>query len=117
MTRRRVGLIADSHIPEAGRDLPDEAYGALAGCDQILHCGDLHTIEVVDRVECLAPTIARRGNGDTFEPRIGRPGAWARTSAFSGFIFVLDVEGVPYRPDARRRRWPRADAMATSSRS
>jgi hypothetical protein len=74
MTRRRVGLIADTRIPEAGRDLPDEAYDALAGCDQILRCGDLHTIEVVDRVECLAPTIARRGSGDTFEPRIGRPG-------------------------------------------
>jgi hypothetical protein len=116
MTRRRVGLIADTRIPEAGRDLPDEAYDALAGCDQILRCGDLHTIEVVDRVECLAPTIARRGSGDTFEPRIGRPGASARTSAFSD-VFVLDVEGVPYRPDARRRRWPRADAMATSSRS
>lgn len=116
MTRRRVGLIADTRIPEAGRDLPDEAYDALAVCDQILRCGDLHTIEVVDRVECLAPTIARRGSGDTFEPRIGRPGAWARTSAFSD-VFVLDVEGVPYQPDARRRRWPRVDAMATSSRS
>ena len=74
MTRRRVGLIADTHIPEASRDLPDDACDALAGCDQILHCGDLHTIEVVDQVECLAPTIARRGNGDTFDPPDRPPG-------------------------------------------
>jgi hypothetical protein len=115
MTRRRVGLIADTRIPEAGRDLPDEAYDALAGCDQILRCGDLHTIEVVDRVECLAPAIAGRGNGDTFEPRIGAPGVSEDLGVSD--VFVLDVEGVPHRPDARRRRWPRADAMATSSRS
>ncbi|MFI5045663.1 MAG: metallophosphoesterase family protein [Acidimicrobiia bacterium] len=74
MTTRRIGLLADTHIPECGPDLPDAAYDALAGCDQILHCGDLHTIDVVDRLERLAPTIAARGNGDTFGPRVRRPG-------------------------------------------
>jgi putative phosphoesterase len=74
MTRHRVGLVADTHIPEAGADLPGAAYRALAGCDQILHCGDLHTIEVVDRLERLAPTVVSRGNGDTFGPRVRRPG-------------------------------------------
>lgn len=70
----RVGLVGDTHIPEAGPDLPAAAYEALAGSDRILHCGDLHTVEVVDRLERIAPTVVSRGNGDTPTPRVRRPG-------------------------------------------
>ena len=70
----RIGLVADTHVPEAAVDLPEEAYRALAGCDRILHGGDLHHIDVLDRLGRLAPTIASRGNGDPLEPRPGRPG-------------------------------------------
>ena len=38
----RIGLIGDTHYPEAG-PLWDEAYDAFAGVDLILHAGDLHT--------------------------------------------------------------------------
>jgi len=74
MTRTRLGLVADTHVPEAGPDLPCEAYEALAGCAQILHCGDLHTLDVVDRLERIAPTLVSRGNGDRRSPRGARPG-------------------------------------------
>lgn len=77
MARHRIGLVADTHVPEAADDLPSAAYEALAGCDQILHCGDLHTIDVVDRLERIAPTMVSRGNGDTLEPRVRRPGVAA----------------------------------------
>jgi putative phosphoesterase len=70
----KIGLVGDTHIPEAGADLPDEAYACLAGADQILHCGDLHSLEVVDRLERIGPTRVSRGNGDTRSPRGGRPG-------------------------------------------
>ena len=66
--------MGDTHIPEAGADLPEVAYAALAGCDRIFHCGDLHTIDVVDRLERIAPTVVSRGNGDTPTPRVRRPG-------------------------------------------
>jgi len=66
--------VGDTHVPEAGPDLPEAAYAALAGCDRILHCGDLHTLDVVDRLERIAPTLVSRGNGDTLTPRVGRPG-------------------------------------------
>jgi putative phosphoesterase len=71
---RRIGLVADTHVPEAGPDLPPAAYDVLSGCDQILHCGDLHALEVVDRLERLAPTLVSRGNGDTASARGARPG-------------------------------------------
>ena len=74
MTPSRIGLVADTHIPEAGADLPPVAYSSLSGCDRILHCGDLHTLDVVDRLEQIAPTLVSRGNGDTRTPRARRPG-------------------------------------------
>ena len=55
-------------------DLPTQAYEALQSCDLILHCGDLHCIEVVDQLERLAPVFAARGNGDTYLPMPPRPG-------------------------------------------
>jgi uncharacterized protein len=88
----RIGLVGDTHIPEAGPDLPTVAYDLLAGCDRILHCGDLHTIEVVDRLERLAATVASRGNGDPMRPAGGRPGV--PDDPRIADRFVLDVEGV-----------------------
>lgn len=68
----RIGVVGDTHIPDAVTDMPQQAYDALAGCDRIFHCGDLHTISVVDGLDRIAPTIASRGNGDN--PRTHPPG-------------------------------------------
>ncbi len=60
----RIGLVSDTHIPEAGRELPPQIYEAFAKVDLILHAGDMHIIEVLDWLESLAPVVAARGNGD-----------------------------------------------------
>jgi putative phosphoesterase len=86
----RVGLVGDTHVPEAALDLPREAYEALAGCDRILHCGDLHSIDVVDRLERLAPTMVARGNGDTYGARGGRPGVDDDPRVVDSLVFELD---------------------------
>jgi putative phosphoesterase len=70
----RIGVLSDTHVPEAGPDLPPQAYEALAGVDLILHCGDLHSLEVLNRLERIAPVVAARGNGDTLKPWHRRPG-------------------------------------------
>ena len=61
----RIGLIGDTHYPEAG-PLWDEAYDVLRDVDLILHAGDLHVVEVLDWLEerCGVPVLAVRGNGD-----------------------------------------------------
>jgi uncharacterized protein len=82
----RIGIVADTHIPEAAADLPAAAYAALAGCDQILHCGDLHTLDVVDWLQRLAPVIVARGNGDTLTPRVRRPGVPADPRVVDVFV-------------------------------
>ena len=86
----RIGLVGDTHIPSAGEDLPPEAYEVLAGCDRILHCGDLHTIDVVNRLDLVAPTLVSRGNGD--DPRLRPPGV--PDDPRISDIVVIEVEGV-----------------------
>jgi len=107
----RIGVLADTHIPEAGPDLPNEAYVALKGCELILHCGDMHCIEVLDRLEGIAPVLASRGNGDMLTPvplpgrRPGVPDdprvAVAQVIELAGFRVGLthDLEMAEGRPD------------------
>ena len=59
-----IGLISDTHIPEAGAELWPQAYERFAGVDMILHAGDIHVIDVIDRLERIAPIYVARGNGD-----------------------------------------------------
>ncbi len=64
MASTRVGLISDTHVPEAGGKLPQEVYDHFNGVDMILHAGDMHVIDVLDWLGRVAPTIGARGNGD-----------------------------------------------------
>jgi putative phosphoesterase len=60
----RLGVVADSHIPDRMRVLPPEAFEALAGVDAILHAGDICVQRVLDALGELAPVYAVRGNRD-----------------------------------------------------
>lgn len=80
----RIGLIADTHIPESFPELPEPILAALRGTDLIFHAGDLHVTDVLDQLETVAPVVCSRGNGDREikrDPRI-HPS------------YLLEVEGV-----------------------
>lgn len=70
-----IGLIADTHIPEAGPDLWPQVYERFRTerVEAILHAGDIHILPVLDRLEQRtgAPVFACRGNGD--DGGAGRP--------------------------------------------
>jgi putative phosphoesterase len=55
----RIGLIADTHGL-----LRPEALEALAGCDHLIHAGDIGGPEVIEALERIAPLSAVRGNND-----------------------------------------------------
>lgn len=55
----RVGLISDTHGL-----LRPEALGFLAGCDHIVHGGDIGKPEILDRLTGIAPLTVVRGNND-----------------------------------------------------
>ncbi len=86
----RIGLVGDTHIPSAGADLPPVAYDILAESDRILHCGDLHTIDVLNRLDQVAPTLVSRGNGD--QARLRPPGVPDDPRISENII--IHVEGV-----------------------
>ncbi len=59
-----IGLISDTHVPEAMPEVPREVEQAFRGVDLILHAGDMHVIGVLDWLERIAPVLSVRGNGD-----------------------------------------------------
>ena len=60
----RVGLVSDTHVPEARAELWAEVFDAFAGVDLILHGGDLHELSVLHALAEVAPVYAARGNGE-----------------------------------------------------
>jgi len=56
---KKVGVIADTHGL-----LRPQARAALAGCDLIVHAGDVGSLEVLQELESVAPVVAVRGNVD-----------------------------------------------------
>ena len=61
---RTIGAISDTHGL-----LRPQALAALAGCDPIIHAGDVGSPDVLARLGALAPVHAVRGNVDQ--------GAWS----------------------------------------
>jgi putative phosphoesterase len=72
-----VGILSDTHGL-----LRPEVVTALAGCDHILHAGDIGENEVLDGLNGIAPVVAVRGNMDygswsnSLPPR-----RWSRSAA------------------------------------
>jgi putative phosphoesterase len=60
----RIGLISDTHIPEARAELWPQVFDAFRGVDLILHAGDVHEMRVIEQLEEVAPIRVARGNGD-----------------------------------------------------
>jgi putative phosphoesterase len=60
----RIGLIADTHIPEARRELWPQVFDAFTGVDLILHAGDIHEVRLIDELARVAPVYVARGDGD-----------------------------------------------------
>ena len=64
----RIGLLSDTHLPNAIRDLdglgPEPAL-FFSTVDLILHGGDLTSPIVLDWLEQFAPVIAADGNNDS----------------------------------------------------
>jgi len=60
----RIGLISDTHIPEACKHLWPQVIDAFRGVDLIFNAGDVHEFSVLDELQRVAPVYAARGNGE-----------------------------------------------------
>ena len=61
----RIGLIADTHIIQEGKEPPHKVAEVFQGVELILHAGDLIVWSVLDWLEKIAPVFAVCGNGDS----------------------------------------------------
>jgi putative phosphoesterase len=68
-----LGLISDTHDL-----LRPEAVAALAGCERIIHAGDVCEPRVLQALARIAPVTAVRGNNDR--------GAWASAIAETAVV-------------------------------
>jgi hypothetical protein len=107
----KVGLISDTHIPEAMPELPHQVRTVFAGVDLILHAGDLHCLDVLNWLEEIAPVLACRGNGDEGsggreivpeDPRLRDAAVTTAAGYTLGLVHdVLDPEEFPKWPVER----------------
>src|SRR3954451_20110308 len=89
-TSLRVGLISDTHIPEARAELWPQVFDVFRGVDSILHGGDIHDLVVLDQLNELAPLWSARGNGE--DGSAGRP--VAPDDDRLRWSWLLDLAGV-----------------------
>lgn len=59
----KIGIISDTHGL-----LRPEALAALAGCEQLVHAGDIGKPEIIEQLAALAPLHVVRGNNDINAP-------------------------------------------------
>ncbi len=64
MAMYKVGVIADTHIPESLAELPLDVLRLFEGVDLILHAGDITEMTVLDTLSTIAPVVAVRGDHD-----------------------------------------------------
>lgn len=69
----RIGLLADTHIPDSRPSLWPELLEQFQGVDLVLHAGDIVSPRVLDELEQVAPVYAAEGNHDSHmadDPRV-----------------------------------------------
>ena len=61
----RLLLIADTHLPRRGHDLPARVWDEVAAADVVVHAGDWTSVELLDELENRsARLLACWGNND-----------------------------------------------------
>jgi putative phosphoesterase len=90
----RVGVLSDTH-----NLLRPRVLELLAGCDRILHAGDVGEPEILRQLERIAPVAAVRGNTDTGRTAAELPEEL--TGSLDGLAF-----GMIHRREDVARDWP-----------
>jgi uncharacterized protein len=107
-----VAVIADTHLPRGGRELPARCLRLIAESDAVIHAGDFSTVGVLRDLETVGPPVhAVYGNVDEAALRRLLP-AELRLELEGNTIAVLHDAGPRRgRLERLRRRFPEADAV------
>lgn len=70
----RIGVISDTHIPNATDSLPKKILEDFKEVDLIVHAGDLVDMSVLEKLKSVCNNVkAVRGNMDSYEVRKNLP--------------------------------------------
>jgi uncharacterized protein len=69
----RVVVLADTHMPRRGRELPPPVLQTLSETGVLIHLGDFTETEMVERLEAFGTLHAVHGNNDSEEVRTRFP--------------------------------------------
>lgn len=91
----RIGLISDTHGL-----LRPEALDFLAGCDHIVHGGDIGNPGILDRLAGLAPLTVVRGNNDREDWAAGIPETASLRFGAVSLYAIHDLKALDIDPAA-----------------
>jgi len=63
----KIGVISDTHIPKRAKGLPEIVLNAFKDVEHIIHAGDIMNMDVIYKLEDMAPVTAVAGNADPAE--------------------------------------------------
>lgn len=107
-----IAIVADTHLPRAGRRLPESCLARLRAADLILHAGDISTVGVLDELSALGPPLlAVHGNVDEPVLRERLPAELQVELDGVSLAMTHDAGPAKGRVARLRRRFPSADAV------
>ena len=94
---KRIGIISDTH-----GYLSDEIFDFFDNVDEVWHCGDIGTVEILEKLEDFKPLRAVYGNIDGQEIRI-RTAEHLRFTIEDADVWITHIGGYPGKYDRRVR--------------
>lgn len=108
----RIVLIADTHLPHRGRDLPAPVWRAVESADVVVHAGDWVSGSLLDDLTARsARLIGCWGNNDGAELRRRLPERAEAVLAGVRFTVVHETGGAAGREARMAARYPDTDVL------
>ena len=63
----KIGVISDTHLPNADKDYPEELTRALKNVDLIIHAGDHCELSYLNKLKSIAEVKTVAGNRDSYQ--------------------------------------------------
>ena len=107
-----LALIADTHVRGAKRLLPKTCLDLVAGCDLVIHAGDMADRAALHRLRAIGPPVfAVRGNADDATVAAVLPEVEYVAVPGCTIAVIHDAGPSRGRLERMRRRFPSADAF------
>ncbi len=106
-----IAIISDTHMPRAGRRLPESCVERLRAADLIVHAGDLTHMSVLRELQTYGEVVAVHGNVDDADVRSALPAAAVVNAAGARIAVIHDAGPAAGRLGRLRARFPKAEAV------